>query len=137
MANQLQDTTANSVIIPEIWSSRFYDVLLDKLPFISSIDRDYEGEINNLGDIVNISTIPETDEANLLPEGAAGDSESVLLTGQQLVINKRAYKDVIVTRKAQIQSLSFMDKLRDKMIFSIQKRMQKHKALRHQLYWRK
>jgi hypothetical protein len=124
MANELQNTTTNSVIIPEIWSSRFFDVLLDKLPFITSVDYSYEGEIQALGDIVNISTIPEFDQASLLPEGAAGDSEAVTITGQQLVINKRAYKDVIVTKKAQLQSLSFMDGLRDKMVFSIQKKMQ-------------
>jgi len=124
MANQLQNTTRNDVIIPEVWSSRFYDVLLDKLPFIDSVDKSYEGEIQSLGDIVNISSLPEFSQAELLAEGAAGDSEAVTLTGQQLVINKRAYKDVIVTKKAQLQSLDFMDELRDKMIFAIQKKMQ-------------
>ena len=124
MSDQLQNTTTNAVIIPEIWSQKFYDVLVDRLPFISSVNSDYEGEISNLGDIVNISSIPEFGEANLLPEGAKGDSEAVTLTGQQLVINSRAYKDVVETKKARLQSLTYMDGLRDKMIFSLMKKMQ-------------
>jgi hypothetical protein len=124
MANQVISTTQVSVIIPEIWSSRFYSVLLDSLPFVSSIDQSYSGEIQSLGDIVNITSVPEFDQATLLGEGAANDADSITLTNQQLVINSRAAKDIIVTKKAQLQSLPFMDELRDKMIFSIQKKMQ-------------
>lgn len=124
MANELQNTTTNAAIIPEIWSSRFYDVLVDRLPFIDSVDKSYESEIQALGDIVNISSVPEFSQATLLAEGAAGDSEAVTITGQQLVINSRAYKDVIITKRAQVQSLSFMDELRDKMIFAINKKIQ-------------
>lgn len=124
MSNQIMDTTATSVIIPEIWSAKFYDVLQASLPFIDSVDRNYEGEIQNLGDTVNISTIPDFSTATLLGEGAAGDAEAVTVTGQQLVINSRAFKDVIITKKSQMQSLEFMDKLRDKMIYAILKKMQ-------------
>jgi len=125
MSDQIMTAaTETAAIVPEIWSSKFYDVLLDRLPFIDSVDKSYEGEIRNLGDTVNISSIPEFDQASLLAEGAKGNAEAVTITGQQLVINKRAYKDVIVTKKSQLQSLSFMDGLRDKMIFSIMKKMQ-------------
>lgn len=124
MANQLMTTTNTAAIIPEVWSSKFYDVLLDKLPFIASVDMSYNGEIQNIGDIVNISTIPEFDQATLLAEGASGDADAVTITGQQLTINSRAFKDVIITKKSQLQSLSFMDGLRDKMIFSINKKIQ-------------
>ena len=124
MANQIIGTTQTTVIIPEIWSAKFYEVLLDRLPFIDSVDQSYSGDIQAMGDIVNISTIPEFSQASLLAEGAAGDAEAVTLTGQQLTINSRAFKDVIVTKKAQLQSLDFMDELRDKMIFAIMKKMQ-------------
>lgn len=125
MANEIMRASVETAaIVPEVWSARFYDVLLAKLPFIDSVDRNYEGEIQNLGDTVNISTIPEFSQATLLAEGAAGDAEAVTITGQQLVINSRAYKDAIVTKRSQLQSLEFMDKLRDKMIYSIMKKMQ-------------
>lgn len=125
MANQVMTAaTQTAAIVPEIWSSRFYQVLLDKLPFIDSVDKSYQGEIQALGDIVNISSFPEFSQATLLGEGAAGDAEAVTVTSQALTINSRAYKDVIVTKKAQLQSLDFMDEMRDKMIFAINKKIQ-------------
>lgn len=124
MANQLTNSTTNAAIIPEIWSSRFYDVLVDRLPFIESVSKDYSGEIQAMGDIVNISSIPEFDQATLLAEGQAGDADAVTITSQALTINSRAFKDVIITREADLQSLSFMDELRDKMIFAINKKIQ-------------
>lgn len=81
-------------------------------------------EIRDLGDIVNISSIPEFDEATDIPEGAKNDADSIVLSGQQLVINKRTAKDYIPTKRAQLQSLPFMDNMRDKAVFSIQKKMQ-------------
>jgi len=124
MANQLTNSTTNAAIIPEVWSSRFYDINRDRLPFFDSVSKDYSGEIQAMGDIVNISSIPEFDQATLLAEGAAGDADAVTITSQALTINSRAFKDVIVTREADLQSLSFMDQLRDRMIFAINKKIQ-------------
>lgn len=123
MADQLISTTETSAIIPEVWSARFYDVLVARLPFIESVDREYEGEIQNLGDTVNVSSVPEFDEALDLAEGAKGDARSSTISGQQLLINKRPFCDYIVTKKAQLQSLPFMDKVRDMSIFAIMKKM--------------
>jgi hypothetical protein len=123
-ANYLTDTTATAAIIPEIWSARFYEVLLAELPFNSSVDMNYEGEIQDLGDTVNISSMAEMDEAVELPEGAAGEAEAAVISGQQLLINKRPYKDAIVTKKSQLQSIEYMDQLRDKMVYAINKRIQ-------------
>lgn len=116
--------TELSAIVPEIWSRRFYDVLLQSNPFESLISKDYEGEIQALGDTVRISTVPEFDEAQELQEDERADAEAVTVTQQNLVINKRLYKDFIVTNRAQLQSLPHMDKLRDLAIFSIQKKIQ-------------
>jgi hypothetical protein len=124
MVDQVQNTTQNDAIIPEHWSAKTYEVNLQKNPFIGSITYDYEGEIRNLGDTVNIHSIPEFDDAGELGEMAAGEADSVLIDTQQLVINKRVYKDYIITDNAQLQSLAFTDKLRDKAVFAIQKRMQ-------------
>lgn len=116
--------TETAAIVPEIWSAKFYQVLLDKLPFAEIIDRSYQGEIASLGDTVNISTIPEFGAAAELAEDAAGTPDAVTITSQQLIINKRVYKDYQVTKLAQIQSLPFMDQLRDKAIYAINKRIQ-------------
>jgi hypothetical protein len=125
MADQVMRAgTELSVIVPELWSQRFYDVLLQENPFQSLISKDWEGEIQDLGDTVRISTVPEFDEAVELEEDQRSDADAVTVTQQNLIINKRLVKDFIVTNRAQIQSLPHMDKLRDLAIFSIQKKIQ-------------
>lgn len=125
MPNAYMTTGAEvSQIVPEVWSQKYYDVLLAELPMNSLISRDYEGEVANLGDTVNIPTVPEFAEATELPEADAADAESVTIGTQALVINKRLVKDFIVTNKALLQSIPFVDKLKDLAIYSIQKKIQ-------------
>ncbi len=113
-----------SVIVPEIWSSKYYDALLASLPFNAVVSKDYEGEIQNLGDTVKISAIPEFDDAEEVAEDERANASAVTVTQQSLVINRRIVKDFIVTNQALLQSLPVMDKLRDLAIYSIQKKMQ-------------
>lgn len=125
MADQVMKTSAElSVLVPQIWSRKYYDVLLAELPFNSIISRDYEGEIQALGDTVKISTFPEFSDADEVAEDQRVDADSITVTQQSLVINKRVAKDFIITNKALLQSLPAMDKLRDLAIYSIQKKIQ-------------
>lgn len=125
MADQLHTAaTELSVLVPEVWSRRYYDVLLADLPFNSLISRDYEGEIQDLGDTVKISTFPEFSDATVLAEDAANDADAITVTQQSLVINSRVVKDFIVTNQAQLQSLPAMDKLRELAVYSINKKIQ-------------
>lgn len=110
--------------IPELWSSKYYDVLLATLPMNESVARDYEGEIQNLGDTVNVVQVPEFDDATELAEGAKNDADGVTLSQIQLIINKMLVKDFIITKRAMIQSMETMNKLRDLAIYSIAKKMQ-------------
>lgn len=113
-----------SLIVPEVWSQNWYDTLLASLPFNSVVSRDYEGDIQALGDRVRISTIPEFSEAGLLAEDQRADADAVTVTQQSLVINRRVFKDFIVTNKALLQSLPFVDKLQELAIYSINKKIQ-------------
>jgi hypothetical protein len=124
MADQVMTAASNlAAITPEIWSARYYDVLLAELPFSSIVSKDYEGEIRDLGDTVNVSSFPEFDEGEELAEDAKSDAKAITVTGQQLVINKRVVKDFIVTRLAMVQSLEHMDKLRELAIYAIMKKI--------------
>lgn len=124
MANLIHTTASEfSAITPELWSAKYIQLRREMLPFQSIIDRSYEGEFN-YGDILNISKMPDFDDASLLAEGAQGQADAVTVETVQLTVNSMAYKDVIVSRKAQVQSLSHMDELRDRMIFSILKKME-------------
>lgn len=125
MADQVMTAASNlSAIIPEVWSARYYDVLLASLPFNSLVSTDYQGEISDLGDIVNISSFPEFSSAIDLAEDAKNDADAITVSGQQLTINKRVVKDFIVTKKAIAQSLPHMDKLRELAVYAVLKRMQ-------------
>lgn len=116
--------TELSVLVPQIWSQKYYDVLLAELPFNSIISKDYEGEVKNLGDTVKVSTFPEFDDATELAEDAKADASALTVTQQSLTINKRLVKDFIITNKAMLQSLPAMDKLRDLAVYSINKKLQ-------------
>ncbi len=117
-------STEVDVLVPEIWSSNFYETLLATLPFKDIINKDYEGEISNLGDTVKISTVPEFGEATEFSEDQRVDADAVTVTQQSLVINKQVAKDFIVTNKALLQSLPFVDKLRDLAVYAIMKKIE-------------
>ncbi len=116
--------TETSAIIPEIWAKDSYEVLVAELPFNSLISTDFENEIRDLGDTVNIHSVPEFSDAEDLAEDARSDASSVTITSQQLVINHRIAKDFILTRQALIQSQPMMDKLKEMAIYSVMKKMQ-------------
>lgn len=120
----LRAGTELSAIVPEIWSARYYDVLLAELPFNALVSKDYSGDIADLGDVVNISQFPEFAVGDELAEAARQDAAAITVTSQQLVINKRVVKDFIVTKLATVQSLPHMDKLRELAIYSIMKKIE-------------
>jgi hypothetical protein len=126
MADSLMTAASNlSAIVPEIWSANYYDVLLAELAFSSIIAKDWEGEIRDLGDTVNISSFPEFDDGEELAEDGRADAKAITVSGQQLVINKRVVKDFIVTRLAMLQSLEHMNKLRDLASYAVMKKIEK------------
>ena len=127
MANQISTTARETAaIVPEVWSAKFYQTLLAELPFNALIDKTYTGDISALGDVVHISEIPEfADIESELPEGAVNDADSVTIKGYPLTINRRVPKDYLVTKKSELQSLTHMDRLRDRAIYAIMKRIQR------------
>lgn len=120
----LRASTELDVLVPELWSSDYYEVFLAELPFNAVVSRDYEGEIKSLGDTVRISQFPEFDDANEVAEDARNDASGMTVTQQSLVINKRIAKDFIITNLAMLQSLPAMDKLKSLAIYSIMKKIQ-------------
>lgn len=124
MADEVISTVESTAIIPELWSERQFEVLLDELVFSPLINTDYEGEVRNLGDTVNIHSVGEFDEATLINEVDRVDADAATIDSQQLVINKWVAKDFIVTNKAKLQSLPFVDKMREKAVYSIMKKME-------------
>jgi hypothetical protein len=120
----MNSATEMSVLVPSVWSERFYDVLLSDNAFNAVVSRDYEGSISAMGDTVKISQFPEFDDAIELDESAKSDADAITVTQQSLVINKQIVKDFIVTNKALLQSLPAMDKLKELAVYSINKKIQ-------------
>lgn len=117
-------STELSVLVPEIWSSKYYDVLLAELPMADTMSKDYEGEIQSLGDTVNVSQFPEFGDAVELAEDQRNDASSITVSQIQLVINKRVAQDFIITNTAMLQSLPAVQKLQELAIYSIMKKIQ-------------
>lgn len=113
-----------SAIVPEVWSARYYDVLLQTLAFNPIISKDWEGEISNLGDTVHINQFPQFDEGTDIAEDQKVDASAITVAQIDLIINKQVAKDFILTKKAMLQSLPAMDKLRELAVYSLMKRMQ-------------
>ena len=117
-------STELSVLVPEIWSSNYYNALLAELPMADTLSRDYQGEIANLGDTVNVSQFPEFGDAVELAEDQRNDAASITVSQIQLIINKRVAQDFIITNQAMLQSLPAMQKLQELAIYSIMKKIQ-------------
>lgn len=121
--DRVMTITELSSLIPTIFSGKWNDVLRTALPWADSVDFSYEGEISGMGTNLTINQFPDFDEADTLPSATVGSADSVTTTSQNLTINQRPYKDVIVDGIARIQSPDFMVKLRDAMIYSCMKRV--------------
>ncbi len=124
MDQYMRASTELDAIVPELWSAKFYPTLKERLPFISSVASDYEGEISGLGDTVHISNVPQFDNAEEIGEDQAVSADAVTVTKTSLVINKQIAKDFIITKKGMIQSIDASNALRDLAIHSIMKKMQ-------------
>jgi hypothetical protein len=124
MANAYERSSTELLELrPEIWSSSWYSTLLGALPFNDSVARDYEGEIQVLGDRVHVSQFPEFAAAVDLTEAATNDTVAVTATGLDLVINHEIAQDFAITDRAMAQTLDSMNALRDLAIYSILKKV--------------
>jgi hypothetical protein len=125
MADQIERaSTELSVLVPELWSAKYYDELLASLPMADTIAKDYQGEIQSLGDTVNVSKFPEFGDAVELAEDQKNDAAAITVQQIQLVINKRIAQDFIITNLAMMQALPAMEKLQELAIYSIMKKIQ-------------
>lgn len=125
MADQVMKGSAElDALKPEVWAAAFYPTLLEALPFNDLVSRDYEGEIRALGDIINITSFPQFDNAVDIAEDEKADASAITATNTQLVINHQLVKDFIITDRAKIQTLEHANAVRDLAFHAIMKAMQ-------------
>jgi len=121
MADQIHDTTEFQYVIPELWSPKLYDVLLANLVVAGTVNRDYEGEIRNMGDTVHIISVPEAAAADV-DQIAGVDAPLASPTSQDLVIDKWKASDHIIGDMARWQAnLDYRNSYRDAQGYALAK----------------
>lgn len=87
--NTSASTNAYSAFIPEIWSQKLNTMLAKNCVMLQCVNRNYEGEIKNQGDTVNIITPADVTISTM---GSSNISYSELEpTSQELVIDQKKY----------------------------------------------
>ena len=125
MADQVMRAgTELDALVPELWSAKWYDTLLEALPFNAIVSRNYEGEIKKLGDVVHATQFGQFDAAEDILEDQKVDADAITPSNIDLTINKQTVKDYIVTDRAKVQTIEHNNALRDLAFFSIMKKMQ-------------
>jgi hypothetical protein len=120
----LRAGTEVAVSIPEIWSAKIYEVLVNNLVGKNLVNQDYAGDIRAYGDRVHIVTVPEGGSATAVTEGTAVDADATTQTENVLVIDKQYAYDVAITDLAMVQSnLNLLQAYSNQIGFVLQKQL--------------
>lgn len=111
-------------LIPEVWSARLYSELRNSIAFVNFFSREYEGEIRQLGDTVKVNQITAPSGEILTNDKAQFASETLTVTQQSIVVNKRASAAFEITDLAKLQSLQFQNDAVDALVYSIRLKME-------------
>lgn len=95
-------TNSYSNFVPEIWSKRLQALLFTDTVMMQCVNHNYEGEIKNAGDTVNILTAGEVAVNSL--HGGAIDYAEIEPSKQQLVIDQKKFFAFKINDVASAQS---------------------------------
>lgn len=90
--------------VPTIWSARALQALDKSLVYGQLFNRDYEGEIANVGDTVKIGTIGDPTIKDYTVEGEIDAAERVSVADQTLTIDQAKYYNIAVDDVLALQS---------------------------------
>lgn len=111
-------------LIPEIWSPNIFQELRNNLLLANVFNRDYEGELANLGDVVRVNTIIAPEAELLTDDKQTFSSEQMEVTQQTITVNKRASAAFEFTSLAQLQSQSFEMDAREALVYALMKKIE-------------
>lgn len=118
--------TELQTLIPEVWSTQFYDELRASLQFGSFFMRDYEGDIRAQGDTVRVNQIQKATGENL----QLGVDNTLDINAEAMVVVEKTVKaDRLATASfeihniAQMQSLEFQAEARQALVYAVAKQM--------------
>src|SRR5438128_99819 len=102
-AGSNQNPAYSGVFIPTIWSGKFVEKFYDATVLGAIASTDYEGEIKNFGDTINIRTHP-TITINAYSANQALSVQRPSSALVQLQINQGAYFNTVLDDVMEIQS---------------------------------
>ncbi len=96
-------TTTAAAFIPEIWSQKVLTAVEDNLVMAGLVRRDFEGEVSQFGDVVNVPTL-----SNLTVGTKAADTDvtysAVTESSTPISINRHKYVAFVVEDIVRVQS---------------------------------
>lgn len=97
--------------IPKLWSARLLYKFDKEMVYGNLVNRDYEGEISNAGDTVNIQTIGEVTIKDYAANTDIDAPETLSGTQKQLIIDQQKYYNMQIDDVDKAQAnVTLMDK---------------------------
>lgn len=112
-------------LIVQSWAPKMYDSLKNQLMLIDVFRSEYEGEIKARGDKVQVNAMNLAEAETLENDNTKFKSGKIGLTKYDLTVNKQTVHAVDITNLADLQSLSYMEKLKTEMAYQIFLKMEK------------
>lgn len=121
----MNDKLALANIIVQSYASKFYDTLKNQLLLVDVFRSEYEGEIKARGDKVIVNSMNLQEAETLENDSTKFKSSKIGLTKYELTVNKQTVHAVDITNLADLQSESYMEKLKTEMAYQIFLKMEK------------
>ena len=93
-----------STFIPELWSARLLQGLEKSHVATNLVNRDYEGQIRNQGDKVNINTLSDVAIKTYTPNSDIASPDDLTTTKQQLEITEADYFNIQLDDVDRVQA---------------------------------
>lgn len=111
-------------LIPEIWSAKMYQELRNDVMFANIFSREYEGEIRNFGDTVNVQQIVAPTGEIITDDKAQFNSSTMQVNRIAITANKRASAAFEFTDMAQLQSMAFQQDAQEALLYAIRLKLE-------------
>jgi hypothetical protein len=124
MSSYVNGTVDLANLIPEIWSPLMYNELRSKLILADIFNRDYEGSLTQMGDIVRVNQINAPTGEILTSDKDTFSTEAMTVTQDTITVNKRASASFEFTSLAQLQSQAFERDAQEALVYAIRKQLE-------------
>jgi hypothetical protein len=111
-------------LIPTVWSKTMYDELRNSIVFANIFSRDYEGEIQGMGDTVKVNQIAAPTGEILTDDEASFATELLVANSFTITVNKRASAAFEISDLAKLQSIDFQMQAQEALVYAIRKQLE-------------